>query len=241
MIANVGVAYHSSKLGRKNKMKKSSLAMSVLVAVALMFNVSAFAGVMLSPVSATASLSTESTYPDCTIDKIIDQSGLNTTFISGVTNYATYMGFNPTHNTSYKADCYVSENDEFGNGLVIDLDLGAAFELEHMIVWNGNVNGGNSESGIKNVVITVSENSGYSNPTTLKSVIDEAGDPIAPFVVDFGTAVSAQYVKIEVYSNYGNSGHYDVSEVAFDVVPEPLSIALMGLGGWIVSRKRTVK
>ena len=223
-------------------MKKSSLAMSVLVAVALTFNVSAFAGVMLSPDSATASLSTESTYPDCTIDKIIDQSGLNTTFISGVTNYATYMASNPTHNPSYKADCYNSENDDFGNGLVINLDLGGVFELEHMIVWNGNVNGANSDSGIKDVVVTVSENSDYSNPTaSFKSVIAEAGSPIAPFVVDFGTAVSAQYVKIDVYSNYGNAGHFCVSEVAFDVVPEPLSIALMGLGGWIVARKRTAK
>jgi len=219
-------------------MKKLSLRALMMTAVVIMVSNAAFAGLIISPVSATATLPTETTYPNCTIDKIIDQSGLYIPFSSGVTSYSAYMSQNPQHHPTFKDDCYSSENNYFGNGVIIDVDLGAVYNVEHMVIWNGNVNAGNSDSGIKDTDILLSENADFSNAVTFSLVIDAADNPIDPYVIDFPAAVSARYVRMDVSTNHGNLGHYNVSEVAFDIVPEPLSLLLIGMGGLFVIRNK---
>lgn len=215
----------------------------VLVMAAMVFAVSGIvtAGVVLSAVSATADLPTESSYPDCTPDKMIDQSGLTTGFVSGVTDYSTYMSLNPMNVSAYKDNCYSSENNDFGNGVVLEFDLGGTYDVEHLLVWNGTVNSGNEDTGIKDTVLYFSENADFSGSTTYSVVIDRVVDASVahgPFVFDIVGGVSARYVRIDASTNYGNPGHYSVSEVAFGVVPEPATLSLLAIGSLSLLRRR---
>lgn len=208
----------------------------VLLIVATMIFVTSktvTAGVILSPVSASADLPMESTYPNCTADKMIDQSGLVTAFTSGVTNYSTYMNQSPKNVSAFKDNCYVSENDYYSSGVVLDFDLGDIYDIEHLVIWNGNVNKENEDNGIKDAVIYFSENADFSSSITFSVVVDrtlDASVPHDPFVFDIVGITSARYVRIDASTNYGNLGHYSVSEVAFGVVPEPATLSLLALG-----------
>jgi hypothetical protein len=212
---------------------RDSIKFPVIAAMVCILSSVTFAGAMLSPISATASLPTETTYPDCTISKTIDQSGLVMTFVSGVTEYTSYMAGDPKHEALDKDGCYLSENVYFGNGVTLTFDLGSSYSIEHMVIWNGAVNQDNSNAGIKDATLYFSEYSDFSGATSFGIVVPEATNPLVPFgayVFDLGTPLSAQYIRIAATTNYGNTGHYSVSEVAFGVVPEPMTAILLGFG-----------
>jgi len=207
--------------------------LSIFIATICLCQGLALAGAVLSPVAASASLPTETTYPDCTIGKTIDQSGLVTPFISGVTEYSSYMAGDPKHEAMYQDGCYLSENVYFALGVKLTYDLGASYEVEHVVIWNGAVNSQNTDAGIKDAVLYFSEFEDFSIATSLGVVVPQVADasiPFSAYVLDLRNTITARYIRIDVSTNYGNTGHYCVSEVAFGVVPEPATVLLMGLG-----------
>jgi hypothetical protein len=198
-----------------------------MVLIVLVISENVKSDVILSPVSVTASLPTESNYPNCIPDRMIDHSGLVTSFLSGVTDYSIYMSQSPKNESAFKDNCYNSENDYFGSGVSMDFDLGENYYVNNVVIWNGNVNGSNETSGIKDTTIYLSEYSDFSDSTSYNVVVDQVADASVPheaFVFNLGDSILARYVRFDVSTNHGNPGHYSVSEVAFGVSAEPVTL-----------------
>jgi hypothetical protein len=51
---------------------------------------------------------------------------------------------------------------------------------------------------------------------------------------------NARYIGMRIESGYEPKGNYQIGEVAFDVVPEPASLALLSLGGLLMLTRRKI-
>ncbi len=189
--------------------------------------------VITSPQSATASLPTETTYPTSAIDKIVDQSGLLSPFLNGISDFDQYLLTNPLHD-GHRDHCYSSENSFFGSGVVIDLDMGQPVLIDALAIWNGNVNNGaNPGTGINQFRLLSGNTPGFGDAIDHGFFsIQPAGYPIAAEVVTLPAPTTATYLRLEVLTNHGNPGHYSVSEIAVGVlaVPEPSTFILLTIG-----------
>jgi len=66
----------------------------------------------------------------------------------------------------------------------------------------------------------------------------DAGEgTIANDVVALG-GISARYIAIEMLSNDGDANRVGLAEVVITQIPEPSSLALLGLGGLLIARRR---
>lgn len=198
----------------------------------------AHAGLITSAASATASSEFSGTFD---IGNTIDQSGLSSTYISGVTDFATYLGTNPTHTL-------IAANNEWftANGVTtatVVYDMGSALNLLNLALWNEEF------SGFGQAIISSSlDNVTFSALTSINPVDSPSNLDYGAQV--FGLGVTARYLRFDLSGCPQPDGSTSllcgIGEVAFDVggttgsVPEPTSLALLGLGlaGFGFSRKR---
>ena len=161
------------------------------------------------------------------IGNTIDQSGLLTTYTSGVDDFDTYMGLTPLHD-------FVADNNEYfaatTSSGVVEFNLGAVFGLDRIALWNEEF------SGISQLDVLIStDGSSFTEvvtdflPTDHPLATDYPAD-----IISLGGTFNAQYVRIDMNSCVSPS--CSMGEIAFSTVaatttvPEPATLALLSLG-----------
>ena len=193
------------------------------------------AGVILSPIAITNNtLGTYGSIPANSIDFTFDGSGLPA-FTSGVTDFATYAAINPSHASFDTTNAWASAAGVFSG--VIDYDLGALYAINQVALWNQD---GGALQGINSFDILTSDNSSFTGAVNVGSF--NASDA-STLMQTFALAPSVgQYLRLQINSNYGGTCCVTLGEIAADVdtVPEPGTLALLGLGlvGFAASRRR---
>lgn len=205
---------------------KQSVVACLVALGAVTFAGSAGAGSIFSATSA----SIDSGGPGFgSINDTFNQSGLLTSYASGVTDFDTYIAGNPIH------DLVFAGNEWFSNQVgsaVVTYNFGVAKTFDALALWNEDVSGIGllslltSNDGINFAPLV----SGLAPPDNLNNA------NYGPDVFTF-SAVTAQYVRFDMsrcpQEPAGFSGSCAIGEVAFRAasqVPEPASLLLVGLG-----------
>ena len=168
------------------------------------------------------------------VTNIINQSGLSANYVSGVTDFASFVG-TTTHTPSAvnaAANVYLSTLANLSNTVVtFDFDLGAAFSLDRLALW-----GDNDSQAITDFDLFASADETFAALTALGSFsATVTGAPVPAQVFNFAET-STRFVRIQVANH--STGRLQVGEVAFggvaasddNPVPEPAALALFGVG-----------
>lgn len=165
------------------------------------------------------------------IGNIIDQSGLSSAYISGVSDFDAFLGSDPLHASDAR------DNDWFaGPGVtsgIIDFDLGGVYSLDRVAVWNEDA------TGVSQVNVFTSLDSLFSGTAfvgtfTLSNNTREQ-DYLAD-VLTLSAITDARFVRFAIVNAYpddrGFADQASLGEVAFSVstVPLPAALLLFGSG-----------
>lgn len=193
--------------------------------------------------SATVVSSTAPAAAGYTAAKLIDQSGLSLSYVSGVTDFDAYAAANPTHYGTSEGNGYFAAAPAS-----VVFDLGARYTLTKFGLWNDN-----DFQGVKNFTLEISPNTQFNNPASLGSFVatygpDNYSIPVGLQIFDLADA-AGRYVRL-TFTNANAGSYVNVGEVIFGAgptvaaaVPEPGIVGLLGLGllGLAASRRKTAK
>jgi hypothetical protein len=180
------------------------------------------------------------------LSQAIDQSGLSTTYTSGVTNFQTYVAGAPTHTNTGAA----GTTDFIGSASsaadvstrVITFDLGELLVVEEIAFWSFFL--GSTAPQITSVDIEASQDASFTTPVSLGTFTPaatfSATQPVQ--VYDAFAATVAQFIRFVNIDTSSSSVAF--GEVAFGAtaVPEArawlmMSAILVGAIGTIGVRK----
>ena len=208
-------------------MKPSPFLPFLALMLALGFAAEARAGAILQPASASTNMGTFLDGPD----NARNQGGLSAGYTSQVTDFDTYLGSNPTHNSDLPSlQTWRSGFIPTGN---FDFNLGGTFTIESFALWNF---GAGESSNVRGFDLLADDNAAFSSPTLLGSF--DANPNTGPHnavraeVFTFAPT-SAAFVRMRITSNQPTANITVIGEGAFELagaVPEPASLALVGLG-----------
>ena len=170
------------------------------------------AGAILSPVAVVAN--TLGTAGGSTAH-LIDQSGLSINFISGETDFDTYIALDPTSAVVSQTTGWASSANKMPGYL--EFDLGREFSISAFVMWTQN-----SALAVNSFTLSSALDSGFTNLGTVDAVIGLNAQTFA--VTGMG-----QFVRSEINSGHGPTS-VNLGEVAFDteVVAEPVTLAVFG-------------
>ncbi|MEM9481756.1 MAG: PEP-CTERM sorting domain-containing protein [Verrucomicrobiota bacterium] len=188
----------------------------------------ALGGVVVAPISVSTDMGEfDPLFP---ITALINPSDLTPSYVSGSTDFDTYVASAPTTSNVWLSAIGVMS----GN---IIFNMGSSMELSSIAIWNAD-----GTSAVVGFNLVGSNDSGFSNPVSLLSGAT-ALDP-GPVAYDFAPA-TVQYVRMEVLSNAGSTLFTGMHDIVFEAttvpVPEPGAIALViasVIGTTLVRRRR---
>lgn len=185
---------------------------------------------------------------DGSIDDTFNGNGLTVNFVSGVTNFDTYIASNPIHTNLFAGFEWFSN---FGTtSASVTYDLGAAITIDRLALWNEEFAG----IGQLNLLGSL-DNALFSNLALGLTPTDNPGGArTAPYGADVFAlpTTSVRYVRFDMSAcpqplgdNYTSCS---IGEVAFrtaaSTVPEPGTWALLATGlvaiGGVGARRRRV-
>ncbi|WOO42302.1 PEP-CTERM sorting domain-containing protein [Rubellicoccus peritrichatus] len=182
-------------------------------------------GVTVAPTSVSTDMG--ETTP---VANLINPSDLSPPYVSGVTDFDTYVASAPTTSNVWLSGAGVLT----GN---VDFDMGSSMELSSIAIWNAD-----GFAAVVNFNLIGSNDSGFSSPVSLLSGAT-AVDP-GPAAYDFSPA-TVQYVRMEILSNNSSTLFTGMHDVVFEgtAVPEPGTYALIAasLAGAVVIVRRRMK
>ena len=171
------------------------------------------------------------------INDTFNQAGLLTPYVSGVTDFASYLSGNPLHTQGFPNAEWFSELNT--SSASVTYDLGTLRQVQALAFWNedaagvGVFNMFGSTDGINFSLIL-----GGLVPTD--NVTDDSNPVYGADVFSF-SARGLRYLRLDLSACPQGAGTFNacaLGEVAFDVtedgpptgVPEPAPLALLGLG-----------
>ena len=202
---------------------------------------SAGAATIIAPVSATIEVGG---LGEGLIENTFNQAGLSSNYTSGVTDFDSYIGSNPTHT-------FVFEGFEwFGNfgttTAQVTYNLGSAMRIDRLALWNEETAGIGTlalSSSLDGITFTsLGVFTPYDNPLT-----DYSAE-----VFSFAAA-NAQYVRFGMsncpQADPAGYASCSIGEVAFSslgAIPEPATWAMMllgllGIGGALRVSRPTIR
>jgi PEP-CTERM motif-containing protein len=171
-----------------------------------------------------------------------NQNGLSSGYTSGVTNFNSYIGTNPTHTLVFSG--YEWFSNQGTNSASVTYNLGSLMGIDALALWN------EESSGIGTLALFGSVDGIVFNSLGVFNPFD---NPLADYpaeVFGFGPAL-VQYVRFDMSNcpqqDPGNFQACAIGEVAFRTaqvtgVPEPGTWAMMLLGfgatGFALRRSR---
>jgi hypothetical protein len=168
---------------------------------------------------------------------IINQSGLSSGFVSGVTNFSAYLATNPIHDTNNEDSAWAGENDTLLGDL--DFDLGGIFFLSSLALWSQS-----NANGIDSLTVFSSLDATFSSAINLGTFSASIPSPITVQTFVMSSTAQAQFIRLRVNSTHVGGNAVNIGEVAFEVsaaVPIPAAAWLFcsGLLGLIgVARRK---
>lgn len=165
-------------------------------------------------------------------DNMINQSGLNTPYTSGGTDFNAY-----TSSVLHSDTIGIWGPDDFSTtSATIDFDLGGSLPIEAIAIWS---RGGSSQGrSIRDFELFAADNDAFIGAVSLGSFVNPpngvtGSNAPTPAQVYTFAPTDASYVRL-VISSINGGDTMQISEVAFGGVPEPGSLALLGMGGLLL-------
>lgn len=187
----------------------------------------AHGAVLIQPTSITSATPMFGSYQ---LTNMINKDGLSNAYVSGITDYASYLASVPTQ-ASNPLTQYAVMSD--AASVVYEFDLGNTYTLSNFILWNGP---GSATTRVSTFTISVSSSPAFATLTNLGtySSSPSAAHPVAAegFNLIQGTG---RYVRLEV-TNAGGARTL-IGEVAFAAIPEPSAALLSVFGGLALMRR----
>lgn len=169
---------------------------------------------------------------------LIDQSGLSANYVSGVTDFATFVaGTTATYGGIWNASTALG--GAAGNTPTFLFDLGAAVTVSGVAVWN--------QSGTASLLQydVYGSTDGINYSLLGNGSVAEGGFDVPGYTASW-SAQSARWIELRTVANNGYPDATRFNEIVFDVggvppVPAPGTLALLGISalGLAVRRKRS--
>lgn len=208
--------------------------------VALSLMVGSAHGAIITPTAAT----TNSTVGgNRGIENVIDGSDLSSNGLSGNILSETH-----DQNLDSGPGYWLSANGggNVGNSTTLTFNLGGTFSVDGVHIWTYHRGGDNPSRAIESFDISFSTDGGsnYGSTINLSDWLSsqEAGYATVEGEIpvqskSFATVEDVTHIKIDNIVNHGNA-YIGLSEIRFNAVPEPGSLALIGLGGLCLLKRR---